>query len=228
MKTLIYGSGKLGEQVLHVVNHHFGSYLNVVGFVDDTRPAGEDVTAGYQTLGNLETVAASRLHGPNRAVIVPAIGYGDQVARGRALDRAVALGYGMPTLVHPRAWVEPGVEVGDGAIVLAGVLLDQGVKVGENCYLDQGVKLGENTTIGPNNYLAAGSAVGGGVTLGRDNFLGLNTTVTDGVSIGDANFINAKSLVYKDLGSNQRLVQFHEQARLPLAVEEDTHEVIHG
>jgi len=228
MKTLIYGSGKLGEQVLHVVNNHFGSYLNVVGFVDDARPAGEDVVEGYQTLGNLDTVAGSHNLGPNRAVIVPAIGYSNLTARGRALDRAISLGYGMPTLVHPRAWVEPGVEVGDGTIVLAGVLLDQGVKVGDNCYLDQGVKVGENTVLGPNNYLAAGTAIGGGVTMGQNNFLGLNTTVTDGLTIGNANFINAKSLVYKDLDSHQHLVQFHEQTRMPLAVEEDQPEVIHG
>jgi acetyltransferase-like isoleucine patch superfamily enzyme len=226
MRAVIYGSGRLGRQVLHLVTTHFGAQLTVVGFVDDTKPAGEDVRDGYRTLGGLDAVAAAPDTAPGRVGLIPAIGYGDLFARGRALQHARALGYDFPTLVHPRALIEPGCRLGAGVIVLAGALLDQGVQVDDFCYLDQGVKLGEDTVLGPNNYLAAGTTLGGGVRLGRDNFLGLDTTVTDQVTLGDGNFVNAKSLVYKDLGDRQRLVQFHEQTRLPLPTAADTCEVL--
>jgi UDP-3-O-[3-hydroxymyristoyl] glucosamine N-acyltransferase len=228
MKVLLYGSGRLGQQVLHLLNQHFAADYTVIGFVDDTRPGGEAVAGGYRTLGALATVAANPTTAPDHALLVPAIGYGNLPARGRALERARVLGYRFPTLVHPRAWLEPGTALGQGVIVLAGVLIDQAVHVGDCCYLDQGVKLGEECVLGANNYLAAGATLGGGVRLGRDNFLGLDVTVTDGVVLGDGNFVNAKTLVYKDLGDRQRLVEFHEQARLPLEAAETACEVSRG
>jgi len=228
VKALLYGSGRLGEQVLHLVSTHFADRYTVAGFIDDLRPAAEPVIGGYRTLGSLADVAAHPATGPARAVIVPAIGYRDLPARGRCLELARALGYRLPALVHPRAWIEPGATLGDGVIVLAGVLVDQAVQVGEFCYLDQGVKLGEECVLGANNYLAAGVTLGGRARLGRDNFLGLDTTVTDRVTVGDGNFVNAKTLVYKDLGDRQRLIEFHEQTRLPFGTAEAASEVSLG
>lgn len=228
MKALVYGSGHLGRQVLHVLEHHFGGAYTVAGFVDDQRPAGEEVTGGYRTLGSLADVAANPETAPERAVLVPAIGYANLAGRGRALELARALGYAFPVLVHPRAWLEPTVRLGQGVIVLAGALVDQAVTVGDWCYLDQGVKLGEECVLGPNNYLAAGATLGGRVRLGRDNFLGLDVTITDRVTVGDGNFVNARTLVYKDLGDRQRLVEFHEQTRLPFAAGAPACEVPHG
>jgi len=228
VKVLVYGAGRLGGQVLHLLTHHFAGEYTVGGFIDDTRPAGESAAGGHRTLGSLAAVAADPATAPDRTLLVPAIGYADLPARGRALAAARALGYRFLSLVHPHAWLEPTVSLGEGVIVLAGTLLDQTVTVGDWCYLDQGVKLGEECVLGANNYLAAGATLGGGARLGRDNFLGLDVTVTDRVTVGDGTFINARTLVYKDLGDGQRLIEFHEQTRLPMPAREVPREVSHG
>lgn len=228
MQVLIHGSGRLGRQVLQVLRSHFADRYQPVGFIDDIRPAGDDVL-GLPVLGTLEDVATAPGTSPDQAWLVPAIGYRDQPARGRALDRACALGYRLPTLVHPRAGVEPTATLGDGVIVLAGVLVDQGVVVGDGCYLDQGVMVGEDSVLQPNSYLAAGTIVAGGVRLGRDCFLGAGSVVTDGVNIGDACIVNAQSLVHRDLPAHHKLVQTRQELRLPLPDQTpESTEVDHG
>jgi sugar O-acyltransferase (sialic acid O-acetyltransferase NeuD family) len=213
---MIYGAGRLGRQVLHVLKTHFAGEHEVVGFVDDVRDAGTPVRDGLEVLGPLDAVAADAGTAPGAVGLVPAIGYGDQPARGRALARAADLGYTMPTLVHPRAMIEPGARIGRGAIVLAGALVDQGVHVGPCCYLDQGVMVGEDSQVGPNVYLAAGTIVAGGVAIGRDTFVGAGTVIADGVTVGTGCIVNAQSLVHRDLPDLHKLIQTRDEVRLPL------------
>jgi sugar O-acyltransferase (sialic acid O-acetyltransferase NeuD family) len=213
---MIYGAGRLGRQVLHVLRTHFAAGHEVIGFVDDVQPAGTPVRDGLQVLGTLTDLAASPDTDPAAVGLVPAMGYADQPARGRALARARDLGYQLPTLRHPRAWVERGAEVGSGCILLAGVIVDQGASVADCCYLDQGVLVGEDTTVSPNCYLAAGSVVAGGVRIGRDTFLGAGSVVADGVAIGEGCVVNAQSLVHCDVPPFHKLIQTRDEVRLPL------------
>ncbi len=225
---MIHGAGRLGRQVLHLLRTHFATTHEVLGFVDDIRAPDTPVTEGLQVLGSLADVARDPATAPARVGLIPAIGYTDQSARGRALARAQRLGYTLPTLVHPHAWIEPGSSLGQGVIAMAGVLVDQAVRIGDFCYLDQGVKVGEECTLAANTYLAAGAILAGGVQVGRDGFIGCGAVVTDGVCVGDRCVINAQSLVHRDLPADHKLIQTRDEVRLPLPTADPIEEAEHG
>ncbi|MEE9543364.1 MAG: hypothetical protein V3V95_06250 [Thermodesulfobacteriota bacterium] len=211
MDVLLYGAGLLGTQMHYLVETYFKDKMKVVGFVDDVQQKGVSVTGNLKNLGSLEEVCNGGDYPPEKVRMILAIGYSNMKGRGDAFRRAKGLGYGFESIVHPGAHVEKNVSLGEGVMVLAGAIIDQFTVVKDMNYLDIGVKVGENSVIEENNYFSSGTTIAGSVKIGSNNFFGLDTTVVNDVSIGSNNSINAKSLIYKDLGDNKKVVVFHEQ-----------------
>lgn len=214
--VVIYGAGHLGRQIYHHVKHHCAETAQVLGFIDDTKGVGHEVIDGQKTLGHLADAVHSPALQPSAVHMVFAIGYTSMVQRRAALDRVLAAGYQLFTVVHPRAVIEPGAEVGPGCVVLAGAVIDQQVKVGAACFIDINVRLTAGTQVGCNNYFSSGTATGSRVQVGDDCFFGMDCTVTTDVKMGSHLFVNAKTLVPRDVGDNLKLVQLHKGRELPL------------
>lgn len=217
LRVAVYGAGHLGRQVCHHVTAHHAERVQVAGFIDDTRPAGETVIDGQRTLGSLAEAARSNEMGPQSIELVFAIGYADMAMRRAALERARAAGYRLHSVIHPRAVIEPGAEVGEGCVVLANAVIDQQVRVGAACFIDIGVRLTAGTTVGSNNYLSSGTSTGSRVVIGDDCFFGMDCTVTTDVRMGSRLFVNAKTLVPRDVGDDLKLVELHKSRELPLS-----------
>jgi acetyltransferase-like isoleucine patch superfamily enzyme len=215
-RVAFFGAGHLGRQVHHHIVQHAAAEVEAVGFIDDTRAAGEPVIGGLHTLGPLAAVAASAEFGPDAVEIVFTIGYTSMPARRAALDAVLAQGYRLYTFVHPRAVVEPGVALGEGCIVLANAVLDQQVSVGRACMIDIGVRLTAGTQVGHNNFFCTGTSTGSRVRVGDDCFFGMDCTITTEVEIGSRVFVNAKTLVARSLGSHLKVVELHKSRELPL------------
>lgn len=214
--VVIYGAGHLGRQIYHHVKHHCADTAQVQGFIDDTKGPGHEVIDGQLTLGSLADALRTPELQPAAVLLVFAIGYTSMVQRRAALDRVLAAGYSLFTVVHPRAVIEPGAQVGDGCVVLAGAVIDQQVKVGIACFIDINVRLTAGTQVGCNNYFSSGTATGSRVQVGDDCFFGMDCTITTDVKLGSHLFVNAKTLVPRDVGDNLKLVQLHKGRELPL------------
>ncbi len=207
---IIYGAGLLGHQMYYIIQTYFRNSLNILGFVDDTKPPDTLVIKNINNIGALEDISKHPQLSPNNVDMVLAIGYSNMKGRHQAFLRAKEKGFFFRSLIHPGATVEKNVELGEGVIVQAGVVLDQFVKAGEINYFDIGVLVGENSQIGSNNYFSAGATIGGSVQIGKNNFFGLNSTAVNDIKIGDYNFINAQTLIHRNLESNYQLIEIHE------------------
>ena len=210
-RIAIYGAGQLGKQVLHHVQHHCADKAELLGFIDDTHPAGLSVAGGVETLGGLDAVRAMPGFGPGEIQLVFAIGYANMPARRAALERVLGAGYELFSVIHPRAVIEPGVALGPGCIVLQNAVLDQQVRVGAACFIDIAVRLTAGTVVGCNNYFSSGTSTGSRVVIGDDCFFGMDCTVTTEVRMGSRLFINAKTLVPRDVGDDIKLVDLAPQ-----------------
>ncbi len=206
MRMLIYGTGRLAQQMLHLVTAHFGQRCTVAGFVDDQRRPGEPVTADHRVLGDLDTVARFPATGPRRVCLVPALDPRDQPARGRALARARQFGYQFPIIVHPDACVESRSELGAGVIVQAGVVVSRSVRIGDFCHLESGVIVGAGSVLDENVHLAAGVTVGDRVQIGRDTTVGLHATIAGGMTVDAGTVVAPHVLVASNVAASTRLV----------------------
>ena len=216
-RIAFYGGGHLGRQVYHHLAHYYHDTVELIGFLDDTQEKGREVIDDKLTLGSLDNATNAIGLRPDSVDIVFAIGYSSMLARRAALERVLGAGYRLFTVVHPRATIEPGANVGAGSIVLAGAIIDQNVTVGAACFIDIGVRLTAGTTVGCNNYFSSGTSTGSRVKIGDDCFFGMDCTITTDVEMGSNLFVNAKTLVPRNVGNNVKLVQVHKSRELPIS-----------
>ena len=172
MKILVYGSTTFGSVVRVLVEecgHEFA------GFIDDMHPAGADV------LGDFDTVSKS--HPAAAFACVNAVGYNDLQARQRVTDRIRRAGYAMPPLVHPRAIVGRDSRVGDGSMVMAGVVVDCRVTIGPCVVLWPGVVVAHDTTLTGNTFVSPNATICGCCDVGADSFIGAAAVVVDHATV---------------------------------------------
>jgi UDP-perosamine 4-acetyltransferase len=118
--------------------------------------------------------------------------------RAELYRRFAKAGFTFPPLVHPAAWVSPGVSVGSGVQVMAGAVIQTGAFLGCNAIVNTASSVDHDSHIGAHVHVAPGVTVCGDVTIGDHAFVGAGATIIQGVSIPANGFVKAGSLVAKD------------------------------
>lgn len=170
----------------------------VLGVCDPTLAAdGISRWADLDVLG--DDSALERLP-PDRVALVLGIG---QLATGNLRERLYAVwlarGYDFPALVHPSAWIAPGVVLGDGVQVMAGVVIQPGCAIGENSIVNTRVSVDHDCRIGRDVHVAPGATLCGTVTVDDGAFIGAGATVIQGLCIGARAVVGAGVTLVQDL-----------------------------
>jgi sugar O-acyltransferase (sialic acid O-acetyltransferase NeuD family) len=183
------------------------------------------LAAGYQILGvcdsELAAAAISRWEGldvlgddgaldrlpPDRVELVLGIG---QLTKGTLRERLFvawrARGYDFPTLVHPTAWVAPGVVLGDGVQVMAGAIIQPGCEIGANSIINTRSGVDHDCRLGCDVHVGPGATLCGTVTVEDGAFIGAGATVIQGVRIGGRAVVGAGVTLVRDLSTMTRIL----------------------
>lgn len=167
MQVLVYGSREFAQTVAELI---VDCGHEVAGFIDD-------FSHGPHILGTLEQVRGS--HPPAHYGIAIAIGYNNLPARWESWQRARALGYQAPALIHPRAYVAKSANVGEGSFLMAGSLVDVRARLGELVVVWPGAAISHDCMIGDNSFISPNATLCGYVTLGNHCFVGAGAAVVD-------------------------------------------------
>lgn len=133
MNLLILGAGIHGIDVHEIAKslHVF----NKISFLDDD-PSKPNVIGKWKDAGKyIETY-------PHAIVAV-----GDEGARKTWTEQLQALGFIVPTLVHPTAFISDGVEIGLGSVICARATISSGVTTGKGCIITTGSRVPMKTHI---------------------------------------------------------------------------------
>ncbi len=170
----------------------------VLGVCDPTLAA-----AGISRWADLDVLGDdSVLDGlpPDRVALMLGIG---QLARGDLRERLYAAwrarGYDFPALVHPSAWIAPGVVLGDGVQVMAGVVIQPGCTIGENSIVNTRAGVDHDCRIGRDVHVAPGATLCGTVTVEDGAFIGAGATVIQGLCVGARAVVGAGVTLVHDL-----------------------------
>ncbi len=168
--------------------------LEVAGFIDTKRPAGEvvngcPVLGGEALLEDAGFVAAHRF--------APSVGDGGK--RLAYAARVERLGGGLATLVHPSNIVSPWAEVGAGSILLGKSVVNPNAWLGRCVLIDWDCTLGHDDRLEDGVFVAPGCHLGGRVVCEAESFLGLGAVVVPDVRIGRRTILGAGSVATEDL-----------------------------
>ena len=115
--------------------------------------------------------------------------------RKRLYDQALDLGFTLPTIISPRAYVSPHAVIGAGTIVMHGAVVNAGASVGTNCIVNTNALLEHDAAVGNHCHVSTGTILNGGVKVGAGSFVGSGSLIKEGVEIGEDCLIGMGSTV---------------------------------
>ncbi|MBE0617459.1 MAG: acetyltransferase [Proteobacteria bacterium] len=109
------------------------------------------------------------------------------------------LGTFLPTVVSPLAHLSRHARVGEGTIVMHGVIVNAAATVGVNAILNTGAIVEHDARVGDHCHISTGAVVNGGCRVGARTFVGSNSVLVHGVSVAADVVVGAGSVVHRDL-----------------------------
>lgn len=155
-------------------------------------------------LGDDSLVAA---HGPDQILLVNGLGSTHSTAARRALHEAFSKrGYRFATIIDPLALIAGPVEIGEGAQILAGAVLQPNVRIGANVIVNTRASVDHDCVIGAHAHIAPGVTLSGSVKVGEGAHIGTGASVIQGIRIGAGSVIGAGAAVITDVPDGATVV----------------------
>ena len=179
-KISIYGASGHGKVVADIAK--LNGYDEIL-YVDD----GENEFMPFETFieQNLQ--------------IPVAFGVGINHIRAKLYQKCMDNGLEIVTLIHPSAVLSSSVTVGEGSVVMAGVVMNADANIGKCCIINSSCVIEHDNVIGDFAHISPLVACAGDVTVGEYTHIGIGSCIIQGVSIGSNSIIGAGSVVVTDL-----------------------------
>lgn len=197
-QIVVFGGGGHGKTVLDLLGA-LGTYT-VAGVVDDSFSPGHTV-AGVPVIGGAGVLAQLASGGVTLAVNgVGGITNGGMANRVAVFEQLAAAGLRCPSLVHPRAWVEPSAHLEAGVQVLAHAYVGSEARVGFGALVNTAAVVSHDCCLGAYVNVSPGALLAGGVKAGPEARFGMGVTVNVGVKIGAGAAVGNGATVKADVG----------------------------
>lgn len=191
---LIFGLGELPEQAHYYFAQHAGR--KVEAFTVDPEYLDADHTDGLPVLPFDE---AQRRFPPATHDLFVAIGYSQfNRIRKQVVERALALGYALPSFVHESAVVARNVAMGVNCLLREQVTAAPFSRLGDGVIVGAQAVIAHHARIECHVWLAAGSVICGSATIGERCFIGAHATVRDKIIVGAGCIVGAGALIMSD------------------------------
>jgi sugar O-acyltransferase (sialic acid O-acetyltransferase NeuD family) len=166
-----------------------------VGFVDDREELRGIKVLGLPVFGDGEWLRQETA----KSRIAIALGVGEGRCRQLLADRCSRWQIEILSLVHPAATVSRAVELGRGAVVMAGAVINPDATVGAGAIVNTGALVEHDVEVGDYAHVAPNAAMGGASQLGAFSHLGLGAVVLECIRIGRHTTVGAGAVVVKHL-----------------------------
>lgn len=193
-----------GGHASYVIDALRGSDYDVVGCTDSTIPGGQTVADGITVIGDDSTLEKLFADGVANAFIGVG-GTTDTVLRRTLFDKLSAIGFTLPALIHPAAYVGIDTGIGPGVQVLANAVVGPRCWVGANTIVNQGAVICHDCDIGENAHITPGAVIAADVCVGAGTTIGMAATVLNQVVIGAGCLVHNGAAVVGDISDNMEL-----------------------
>lgn len=179
----IYGAGGLGREVASLINriNNLNSEWDLIGFFDDTKSMGEQISHFGPCLGGIEQLNA---WGSELSVVL-AFGYplNIELIYNKIKNPLIVF----PNIIHPSFFVsDPKTfKIGIGNIITYDCAVTTNVSIGNFNVLNGEVGIGHDSIIGNFNVFMSRVAISGTVKIGNKNLFGVGAFVKEKLIIGN-------------------------------------------
>ena len=155
---------------------------------------------GYKVLGNDNDLPELLKNYPSALITVGQIK--SSALRKKLFLQTQKLGFELPTVISPRAYVSKTASLGIGTIVMHDALVNSGAKVGNNCILNTKSLVEHDAIVEDHCHISTASVVNGGTIIREKTFIGSNTITKEFITVGKNSFIGGGLRVVSDVQEN--------------------------
>lgn len=194
----IFGAGPHANYCLEIFE--LVDKYNVVGIIDPEAEIGSNLY-GYPVIGKEQDLISLSEKYHFKAGF---IAIGDNFTRKKVRDKILSIipNFKFVSAIHPNVSIGKGAKIGDGVVMMSGVIVNLECEVGDFCALFTGAQLEHNSCMGEFSLLSAGSITGGKVKIGKFSSITLGVTIIDRICIGENTVVGSGAVVLKNLPDN--------------------------
>lgn len=172
----------------------------IIGILEKNDERVGDSILGVRIIGTDKTLGDFL---PDDVMLVNGVGsIADTLKRTEIYHRFKKMRFSFMQVIHPKAFIASDVDIGEGAQIMAGAMVQSGTKIGKNTIINTGAIIEHDCLIEDHVHIAPGTVLSGGVKVGSETHVGVSVTIIQGLKIGLNCLIGAGSLVVKDIPDN--------------------------
>lgn len=189
-QLLLIGGGGHCKSVIDVIEQQ--DRYAIAGIIDRKERIGQEVL-GYPIIGSDEELPALCPKYPNALITIGQITSPE--LRMELFRSLRAMGYALPTVISPRAYVSKHALVGEGSIIMHDAIVNACARIGENCIINSKALVEHDALVGDHCHISTGAILNGGTEVGEGSFVGSNAVSKEGAVIPRRSFIKAGSVI---------------------------------
>ena len=197
-RIVLVGAGGMLSNVISIARY---SGYSIVGVLDDNLPKGSLID-DIPVIGSLTDSPQLVYESGVRKAFVSFASPNNRARRLEVFKFLKKTGFQLPNLLHPNAFIDDAVVMGEGNLVLEGVTIGPNVKIGDLNYINSKSTLTHHISVGDNCHIAPGAIIAGNIEIGCSSLIGMGVTTVSGIEIGNNVTINNGSSVLKTVPDN--------------------------
>ena len=107
-------------------------------------------------------------------------------------------GFKIPSIISPQSFISRTVQIGEGTIIMNGVILNSGVRIGNNCIINSKALIEHGTQVADHCHISTGAILNGDCVVESKSFVGSGAIVKHGITIKTGSFVNMGKIVTKN------------------------------
>jgi sugar O-acyltransferase (sialic acid O-acetyltransferase NeuD family) len=197
-KILLIGAGGHARSCIDVLEEE--NQFEIAGLIEKGESISNE-SLGYPVIGTDDDLKVLRQQYKNALITVGQIKI--PKIRIKLYQLLKELDFTLPVIVSSQAYVSKHAQIGEGSIIMHGVIINANAKIGNNCIINNRALIEHDAVIGDHCHIATGAIINGEVSVGDETFIGSGALNRQDISIGENCLIGAVVVLKNDFKSNK-------------------------
>ena len=197
-KILLIGAGGHARSCIDVLEEE--NQFEIAGLIEKGKSISNE-SLGYPVIGTDDDLKVLRQQYKNALITVGQIK--SPKIRIKLYQLLKELDFTLPVIVSSQAYVSKHAQIGEGSIIMHGVIINANAKIGNNCIINNRALIEHDAVIGDHCHIATGAIINGEVSVENETFIGSGAVTKQAISIGKNCVIGAGVVLKNDIESNK-------------------------
>lgn len=110
-------------------------------------------------------------------------------------NKAIKIGFELPTIISPRAYVSSHSKLGRGNIVMHNSVINANTIIKDNCIINSSSVIEHDCLISDHCHISTNATINGNVKIGSKCFIGSGVIIKESINLQENSFIKAGTLI---------------------------------